>query len=604
MLQQARLPRTKLDCVRSRFHQNRHRPRQVLDPGQEFRVVKDSVIHGHIEAFAVGGEEALKARFTRHVPSSVAQEPMIYCPFGGIIVPKIGDRQIEIVPDYEVIRSVIDNRGDYVAWFGAGTSVEAGVKTGRQICLDLRSELAAYAHPSDEDGWAHSELSWDDPKRRYSTCLKKYGSAAKRVKYFRQLIQGLQPCFSHHAVSLLMQAGYLKRTALTTNFDKLVEIAFAQQGDSECQAIRGDEEANYWRQEDDKCYVIKLHGDYDTHNLLNTNDETPRIPAQLNRIVLDSVKQRGMLVVGSSGYEESVIRLFSDMVDSEDPTVLSMGLYWGVNVGNLDGAVPDREQIEARVLEKLRGGSVSQELLDVMDILRRQGRHIQRAFFPVFGAGEFFLRLVELTENKAVIGKATRYLDYRMRLRRIFARGGLTEDAIKTRLRRLEDKQQDRRRNQDLIKRSRGLVRLWSARRAGASVSVEVVYGDISSRSFMSSQEPRDVRRAVVSPEDTLISAGGGVALALLKKAGQHQILNELSKFQRVRHKEVVVTSGGELPANYIFHAAATNLDCDGNSSVTACDVCETMQQALRMAMALEVRLLFLPLESPRGWKA
>src|SRR6185369_8420891 len=171
---------------------------------------------------------------------------------------EIFNTRVDLVPDYEVVRHIITNRNSYAAWIGAGTSVEAGIKTASQICDELRMELAGFANPGNENDWAKSELNWDDPKRRYSTCLKKYGSAANRVKYFRQLIQGLPPVFSHHAVTLLMQAGFLGKTCLTTNFDKLIEIAFAQQGNSECQAIRGDEEASFWRQEDDKCYVIKL----------------------------------------------------------------------------------------------------------------------------------------------------------------------------------------------------------------------------------------------------------------------------------------------------------------------------------------------------------
>src|SRR5260370_2486105 len=183
-----------------------------------------------------------------------------------------------------------------------------------------------------------------------------------------------------------------------------------------------------------------------------------------------------------------------------------------------------------------------------------------------------------------------------MRLRRIVSRGGLTKEAINARLDRLAGKQQDSWNNQELRRRSRAATRVWTARHSQTPIVVDVFYGDITSRSFMSSEELRDVRRAVLSPEDTLISAGGGVALALLEKAGQHQTLNELSKFQRVRHKEVVVTSGGELPVNYIFHAAATDLDHDGKSSITTADIEETMGKALKIAVALEVKAVFLPL--------
>jgi len=42
------------------------------------------------------------------------------------------------------------------------------------------------------------------------------------------------------------------------------------------------------------------------------------------------------------------------------------------------------------------------------------------------------------------------------------------------------------------------------------------------------------MRRAVVSPEDTTVSAGGGVALRLLTLAGPRYLLNELTKLPDV----------------------------------------------------------------------
>ena len=509
---------------------------------------------------------------------------------------KIGDRHIEVTPDYEVIRAIIDHQCSYAAWIGAGASVEAKIKTGRQICDELRKEMASYAHPKDEDAWAEEQLNWSDLKRRYSTCLKRYGSAEQRVRYFRQLIKGLPPAFSHHALALLMQSGVLARTCLTTNFDKLIEIAFAQQGNSECQAIRGDEEAGLWRQEDDKCYVVKLHGDYDTHNLLNTTDETVRIPDLLARLTGDVAKQRGFVIVGSSGYEESVIRLLNDLVDSDDPTTLTMGLYWGVNVGDAQTAESiSQDDAEKLVGAKLRAGSVSQEVLDLMNVMRERGRQVPRAFFPVFGAREFFRRLIKATANKALIGRMSRYFDYEMRLRLNLSRGGLTPEAIQKRLTKLAGKASERNSPAKLLTRSLSPTKVWTATGKTCAMQAEIAYGDITSRSMMGTSEG-EVRQAVISPEDTMISAGGGVALALLHKAGQQIVLNELSKFPHVNHRDVVVTSGGELPVNYIFHCAATALDRDGKSSITPADIEATLGTALHLATELGVGCIFLPL--------
>jgi len=74
---------------------------------------------------------------------------------------------------------------------------------------------------------------------------------------------------------------------------EVIEMAFAQQAVSEFQAIRSDEEQQYWGYED-KQYVIKLHGDYDTANILNTNDEAIRIPESLQKIGVEVLQIRCM----------------------------------------------------------------------------------------------------------------------------------------------------------------------------------------------------------------------------------------------------------------------------------------------------------------------
>ena len=112
----------------------------------------------------------------------------------------------------------------------------------------------------------------------------------------------------------------------------------------------------------------------------------------------------------------------------------------------------------------------------------------------------------------------------------------------------------------------------------------------------MGSAHLADSRRAVVSPEDTCISAGGGVAFALLAKAGPRIILNELSKLSPIGHCDVVATSGGNLPVHYIFHAAAIRIEADATYSVTERDVSTTFTAALECAAALGVEVIFAPL--------
>ena len=122
------------------------------------------------------------------------------------------------------------------------------------------------------------------------------------------------------------------------------------------------------------------------------------------------------------------------------------------------------------------------------------------------------------------------------------------------------------------------------------------MYGDITSRSLMGATEFSDVRRAVVSPEDTFVSAGGGVAYQLLEKAGSRIALNELAKFAPIRQRTIAVTSGGGLPVHHIFHAATIKLDETGAYSVSKADVVETVGAILDTALVLTVGIVWVPL--------
>jgi O-acetyl-ADP-ribose deacetylase (regulator of RNase III) len=175
-------------------------------------------------------------------------------------------------------------------------------------------------------------------------------------------------------------------------------------------------------------------------------------------------------------------------------------------------------------------------------------------------------------------------------------RAGLDPPAIEAHLKAL-DAQRRRIRALDVMPEKDVIPEnLWSARREAPQTVVRVLYGDITSRSLMGAQEFAGVRRAVVSPDDTCISAGGGVAYGMLKKTGSHVLLNELGKLGPIPQREVAVTSGGNLPIQYVIHAAAISIGPDAKYVVTAEDVQATIEAALRVATAWHVEMLLIPL--------
>jgi O-acetyl-ADP-ribose deacetylase (regulator of RNase III) len=314
----------------------------------------------------------------------------------------------------------------------------------------------------------------------------------------------------------------------------------------------------------------------------------------VRRIVLDVVKHGGLFLVGSSGYEESVKSLMNQLLDSEHEKgmVPNMGVYWGVRVSGDRPPWPASSDHEALVARSLNDGTVNEEIIEILARNHRDNRPC--VFFPVWSSGAFFLNLIGASENRAVIGQAHRYLDHFMRLRQLFTASGLAEDAIKSRLAKF--KPATRRLPESLHARSQVIRTALIARSAACGVGVRLLYGDVTSRSLMAHDDYRKTRRAVISPDDTLISASGGAALALLLKAGPHFMLNELSKFSKVAQGQIVITSGGNLPVHYIYHAAATRLDQDGSSHISVEDITASVRHSLEMAVVQEVKTVFSPL--------
>ena len=503
--------------------------------------------------------------------------------------------RIRIISDADVIRNIRGERGRYALYLGAGASVEAGVMPAEEICQAIRTELLAAAgldgsSAQEIEGWANDNLNWGDASRRYMTCVRRWlPNEARRVEYFRHLVIGVRPSFCHHAVALLMSNGYVRPTCVTTNFDHLLESAFMQQGLAECQPIRNEFECRYWEDRSDRYYLIKLHGDIDTLNILNTREETIAISDEMATIVGSLTSGAGLVVLGTAGNEKSVRALFDDL-GRRSSSVLSFGLLWGVYMGTSKPRTLTPDDLRQSVLRRIEATEMNRDIVEVIG----DSRNDLFCCFPVWGAGEFLRDLVTGTQDKPLIGGAAQYFDHDMRLRHVFAKAGLSDEAVTRHLNALH-KEHSKLRSIDKAPRPDPEV-IFSAAANTGTCEVRVLYGDITSRSLMGADEFGHVRRAVVSPDDTLVSAGGGVAYRLLEKAGREMLLNELEKFAPIPQRTIAVTSAGALPVHHVFHAATIEVDRAGTYAVSKDDVSLTVLAILDAASALDVGVVWIPL--------
>ena len=178
--------------------------------------------------------------------------------------------------------SISSNPGVYVPLIGSGMSSAAGVPTGRQFVEALAREVIRTEtgnRPTDVVTW------WRDNRSEpltYQSMIEGLGAGTgDRQALLRSIIepsdeelaQGLKvPTRAHFALAELAQRG-LVRVIVTTNFDRLIEAALASAGiESQLLAEPSDVEFMIPLQHS-RCTVIKLHGDYQRTNLLNTDNE-------------------------------------------------------------------------------------------------------------------------------------------------------------------------------------------------------------------------------------------------------------------------------------------------------------------------------------------
>ncbi len=109
---------------------------------------------------------------------------------------------------------------------------------------------------------------------------------------------------------------------------------------------------------------------------------------------------------------------------------------------------------------------------------------------------------------------------------------------------------------------------------------IHLVEGDITDRST----------DAIVNAANTELWLGSGVAGAIRKKGGL-EIQKECDQIGRIDLGEAAVTSGGNLPAKYIIHAASMTLE----DPTTDASLYDSVKNSLFRAAELKLRSISFP---------
>lgn len=239
-------------------------------------------------------------------------------------------------------------RAAQIMWFlGAGASRAAGIKTAGDMIWDFKqrlyrsqkklppSAITDIGEPTVQRKLqAHFDALGGFPpagaETEYSAYFEAtYHSPKDRRAYLGELIARGKPSFGHHALTLLM-AEDLCRVVWTTNFDRTVEDAAAERLGGTGRLVVGDlkEPEKIRRAVDENRWPVygKLHGDYHSDALKNTDAELRGQDEEMRRNLVDACRRQGLAIIGYSGRDASIMAALDEALD--DGRGFPGGLFW------------------------------------------------------------------------------------------------------------------------------------------------------------------------------------------------------------------------------------------------------------------------------------
>jgi tetratricopeptide (TPR) repeat protein len=227
-------------------------------------------------------------------------------------------------------RNAQDKR--YAFFLGSGCSVTSGIKTAGDLVTDewlpkLRDLMAP--EETDLEAWGKSEFEYnsDSPAASYGAIMKLlFLQREEQQREIERLCDGKFPGFGYSVLAELMEHTNNQGTfnvVLTTNFDDLVSDALYLFTSVRPLVIHHESLVSYIRPTRTRPLIVKLHGDNHL-SPYNTPEQTAALPDKTNQQVRSLLHDRGLIFLGYSGNDLSILKLLKTL-----PTeALPLGIYW------------------------------------------------------------------------------------------------------------------------------------------------------------------------------------------------------------------------------------------------------------------------------------
>ncbi|WJV25801.1 MULTISPECIES: SIR2 family protein [Pseudomonas] len=209
------------------------------------------------------------------------------------------------------------NKGVYALLLGSGISRAARIPTGWEITLELVRKAAALKKEQCEPDPAAWFQNKTGKQPDYSDLLDMVAKTpAERQQLLRSYWEPSEeeqeegaklPTRAHRAIADLVKLGYI-RVLLTTNFDRLMELALHDVGIQPTVLSTTDQIEGALPLIHTTCTIIKIHGDYLDTRIRNTPEELALYPEEFKHLLDRVFDEFGLVVAGWSADWDVALR--------------------------------------------------------------------------------------------------------------------------------------------------------------------------------------------------------------------------------------------------------------------------------------------------------
>lgn len=253
--------------------------------------------------------------------------------------------QEQLIRNFKVMHD-----GEIDFFLGAGASIQSGIPTGGNLvwhfkrelyCIENKLSLELYKDLKltatqellqnyfDNQGTHPPLYAPEEYSHYFEQC---YSTIISRKRFIEGLVEGKNPSLGYLCLADFITHSKVKNV-WTTNFDALVEASINTLNPSfpyvVCSSANQD---SFSLLNPEYPAICKLHGDYRYDKLQNTESELQELEAKLYSYAFSQLSGKGLIVIGYSGSDESIMSFFEGHLSN--PDFLSKGLFWAVHKGS------------------------------------------------------------------------------------------------------------------------------------------------------------------------------------------------------------------------------------------------------------------------------